>query len=95
VSRDEILAAVRSNRDALKRLGVRELALFGSFARGDAGEASDVDFVVELERKSFDSYMAVKELHESLLGRRVDLVLKSAIKPRLREQILREAVRAA
>ena len=49
---------------------------------------------VDLQEKSFDRYMAVKELLEEILFRKVDLVLKSAIKPRLREGILREAVRA-
>lgn len=91
----EILAVVAEHEDALRGLGVRELALFGSHARGDAKSSSDLDFFVELETKSFDSFMSVKELLESLFERRVDLVLKSAIKPRLRETILREAVRAA
>jgi predicted nucleotidyltransferase len=50
---------------------------------------------VDLEEKSFDRYMAVKELLEDALHQKVDLVVKSAIKPRLRDVILREAVRAA
>lgn len=95
MKRDEILHAISVNQHRLRRLGVRELALFGSHARGDAGPDSDADFVVDFEEKSFDRYMAVKELLEALLGRKVDLVLKSVIKPRLRESILREAVRAA
>lgn len=95
MTRDEILRAVEQNRDHLRSLGVRELSLFGSYARGDARPGSDVDFMVELDEKSFDRYMAVKELLESLLASRVDLVLKSTIKSRLRDTILREAVRAA
>ena len=90
-----ILKLVEANQERLRRLGVREFGLFGSFARGESRPDSDIDFVVDLEEKSFDTYMAVKELLESLLARRVDLVLKSAIKPRLRDRILREAVRAA
>jgi len=84
-----------SNRARLTALGVIELALFGSYARGDAGPQSDVDFIVELSDKSFDRYMDLKDLLEELLGRKIDLVLKSAIKTRLRERILSEAVRAA
>jgi len=91
---EEILRLVAENRDALRACGARRLALFGSAVRGEAGEDSDVDFVVELERKTFDSYMDVKELLEHLLGCRVDLVLADAIKPRLRASIERELVHA-
>lgn len=95
MTRDEILATVRRHDAALRELHVRELSLFGSYARGDAGEGSDLDFLVELERKSFDDYMAVRELLERLFGRKVDLVMKSALKQGLRERILAEAIRAA
>ena len=95
MTRDEILGAINANRAHLSALGVVELALFGSHARGDAGPQSDVDFLVEFSKKSFDRYMDLKEFLQQLLGRKVDLVLKSAIKPRLRERILSEAVRAA
>jgi uncharacterized protein len=91
----EILAAVRTHEARLRELNVRELALFGSHARGDATAESDLDFLVEFDRKTFDDYMAVKELLESLFSRRVDLVTKSALKPRLRDRILAGAVRAA
>jgi predicted nucleotidyltransferase len=95
MTRDEILCLIEGNRERLYALGVVELALFGSYARGDAGPQSDVDFLVELSEKSFDRYMDLKEFLQELLGRKVDLVLKSAIKTRLRERILSEAVRAA
>lgn len=94
-TRDDIIARVSSRREELRALGVVELSLFGSFARGDDRPGSDLDFLVDFRHKSFDGYMAVKELLESLFGREVDLVLKDTIKPRLREVILREAVRAA
>ena len=95
MTRDEILFKTRAQRAFLRELHVRELALFGSYARGEARSASDIDFFVEFDEASFDCYMALKEFLESLLGQKVDLVLKSAIKPRLRDAILREAVRAA
>ena len=95
MTRDEILRLVEANRARLSALGVVELALFGSYARGDAGPQSDVDFLVELSEKSFDRYMDLKDFLQELLGRKVDLVLKSALKTRLRERILGEAVRAA
>ena len=86
---------IRAAEAQLRDLGVRELSLFGSFARNEPGEQSDIDFLVEFDASSFDRYMGVKELLETLFSRRVDLVIKSAIKPRLRDRILGEAVRAA
>jgi predicted nucleotidyltransferase len=92
---EEILATLAARRKDLRRLHVRELALFGSFARGEASPASDIDFLVELDHKTFDAYMDLKEFLEATFNRRVDLVLKSALKAPLRDVVLREAVRAA
>ena len=66
----------------------------GSRAQGTAGVDSDLDFVVEFETTSFDAYMDLKAFLEQLFGTRVDLVLRDAIKPRLRERILGEALHA-
>lgn len=86
-----VLGALESHRDDLRRLGVRRIGLFGSAARGDATEESDLDFLVDLEPKTFDGYMELKELLERWFGRRVDLVLSDALKPALRAAVLREA----
>jgi predicted nucleotidyltransferase len=93
-SREDILQAIEANGEALRRLGVKRLGLFGSAARGEAGSASDLDFVVEFEHKSFDAYMDLKLLLEDLFACRVDLVLSDSIKPRLRPIILKEATYA-
>ena len=93
-TRDEVLQLIARNRDRIRSLGVRSLALFGSAVRDEATEASDLDFLVEFDRKTFDNYMDLKFFLEELLGRPVDLVLRDAVKPRLREPILAEAVHA-
>lgn len=93
-SREDILRVLKENHNTILALGVRRLALFGSFARNEATHASDLDFVVELERKSFDAYMDLKIFLEELFGCRVDLVLADAIKPRLRAPILEGAIHA-
>ncbi len=94
---DVSAVATLVKRDAvqLKGMGVRRLALFGSCVRGGLRGDSDLDFLVDLHPKTFDNYMDVKEALESRLGRRVDLVLFSAIKPALRAAILQEAVDVA
>ncbi len=93
-TRTEVLETLEGKVPALRRLGVRRLGLFGSVARGQASEASDLDFVVELDEKTFDRYMELKLYLEELFGCQVDLVLADSIKPRLRSTILGEAVYA-
>jgi len=75
----------------MRKFGVRRLGLFGSTVRGESRPDSDLDFLVELERNSFDTYMDLKFFLEDLFECRVDLVLADTIKPRLREDILKEA----
>jgi predicted nucleotidyltransferase len=94
LTREQILAAIDAHADELRRLGARSLALFGSLARGEGSDSSDIDLLVELQPKTFDAYMDVKLLLEKVLGRKVDLVLADAVKPRLRPMILAEAVHA-
>ena len=91
-NKDEILNRLEEHRDAIKAYGVRRLGLFGPFVRDEQKESSDLDFVVEFERKSFDAYMDLKRYLEHLFGCRVDLVISEAIKPRLRRVIIEEAV---
>ena len=94
LSTREILDRLEQNAPDIRRYGVRRLGLFGSGARGSAREDGDLDFVVEFETKSFDAYMDLKAFLERLFGCPVDLVLREAIKPRLRETILKEALHA-
>ena len=91
---EQILKIIEANREKIKSFGVRRLGLFGSAARGEATETSDLDFIVELEKKTFDNYMDLKEYLEEMFGCKVDLVMKDAIKPRLREPILIETIYA-
>jgi hypothetical protein len=93
-TRGSILKTLGDHREEVRRFGVRSLGLFGSAVRGEATATSDLDFVVEFENPSFDSYMDLLEYLEKLFGQPVDLVLASTLKPRLRESILRETVHA-
>jgi predicted nucleotidyltransferase len=86
----EVLDVLRAHRVEIRGLGAVRLGLFGSFARGDEHPGSDVDLLVELDRRTFDRYMDLKLYLEDLLARRVDLVLADKLKPRLRERILSE-----
>ena len=94
-SAEEILHLLREHRASLRELGATRIGLFGSFARGEAGPDSDVDLLVELDRRAFDRYMELWIYLEDLLGRKVDLALADRIKPRLKERILAEVIDAA
>lgn len=93
MTRDEILQCLSAHRQELAKLGVKSLAVFGSVARGEARPESDLDLLVEFEgRTTFDQYMELKFSLEELLGRRVDLVTRKALKPQLRSHVEAEAV---
>ena len=93
-NREEVLGLLRDNRQVIRSFGVRRLGLFGSYVRGEGRPTSDLDFIVEFDQKSFDSYMDLRFFLEELFKRKVDLVLSDSIKPRLRAAILGEAVYA-
>ena len=95
IDRQTILDRIAAHAVELHFLGARSVALFGSFARGEAGEQSDVDLLVDLDEHTFDRYMDLKLRLEDLLGRSVDLVLIDGLKPRVKSKILSEAIRAA
>jgi len=78
------------------KFGVKRIGIFGSFARGEEREDSDLDvlFVFEDGQKTFDNYMDLKFYLEDLFGRKVDLVTEKALKPQLKEIIMKDVVYA-
>jgi len=75
------------------RYGAKNLRIFGSVARGEASEASDVDVLIKLEPgRSLLDLIAMKQDLEDLLECAVDVVTEDAVSPYIREQVLKEAV---
>ena len=96
MNREEVLDRLRCSEADLRRLGVRSLRLFGSVARGEATEESDVDLLVAFDGSpTFSGFMALKIFIEDLLGARVDLVTESGLREGVRPQVEREAIRVA
>jgi predicted nucleotidyltransferase len=85
-----ILASLGYHAAELKRYGIVEIGLFGSWVNGKPRRSSDVDILVEFApgTKTFDNYMDAKFFLEGIFRRKVDLVLKSSLKPALRQRIL-------
>ena len=95
LDRKAVLDRLNAHAAELRAMGAVWLGLFGSFARDSATPQSDIDILVDLDQHSFDRYMDLKLHLEDLLGRRVDLVLRDSLKPRIRDAVLREVIRAA
>ena len=94
MNRDEALDLLRRHKPALaERFGVAELSLFGSFARDQATDHSDVDILVRFDGPATSkAFFGLQFYIEDLLGRRVDLVTERALRPKLRPYVEQEAV---
>jgi len=93
-----VTRALLAHREVLQQFAVRELRLFGSTLRGEAGDTSDIDLLVDYDpaaRVGLFAFVRLQRRLSELLGRRVDLATPDALHPALREGILREAVRVA
>ena len=94
MNRDEVLDLLRTHKPTLEqRFGITKLALFGSFARDQASESSDVDVLVWFDGPATSrSYFGVQFYIEDLLDRQVDLVTDKALRSELRPYVEREAL---
>ena len=97
MDRATVLKLLTEHSDELRsRFGARHLALFGSAARDELREDSDIDVLVAFEgAPTFDGYFDLKSFLERLLGRRVDLVTESGLKPRARRHVEQDLIRVA
>jgi len=91
-TRESILSILQKNQEQIRALGVRRLGLFGSFARGEQDEHSDVDVLVDFVpgRKGFDNFIRLVFLLEQLFQRPVELVTPESLSPYIGPRILRE-----
>ena len=94
LSQQEILRELSKNLTTWKeQYGVKRIALFGSYARGEQNDSSDIDVLVDFieHAVTFDNYMDLKFNLEDLFQKKVDLVIYDDIKPALKPVILRSA----
>ena len=95
MKRDDILTRLRERRREISdRFAVEHLGLFGSAARDELRDDSDVDVLVSFRgRATFDGYMGLKFYLEDLFGRKVDLVTEKGLKPRIRPHVEKDLIR--
>ncbi len=95
---DEALRILAENREKLKEFSVKSLAVFGSVARNEATDVSDIDVLVEFEEgKTVGLFEFIRLMHylEEILGCNVDLATEDALRKEMRDGILKEAIHAA
>ena len=95
MKRDEAISLLQAHEADLKRLGVQRLYLFGSTARGEAKEDSDVDLFFDYEKGKLGLFelMGVKAYAADILGRKTDIMTRDSLHKTLRQSIEATAVR--
>lgn len=94
MTRDEVLEALRVHKATLEdRFGITSIALFGSVARDQARDKSDVDILVEFESPpNWRSYFGAQAFLEDVLGRPVDLTTLAEVRREVRPYVERDAI---
>jgi predicted nucleotidyltransferase len=94
MERDEAISRLQRHEADLRRLGVEHLYMFGSTARGEANNDSDVDLFFDFQKGKLGVYelMDVKEYAASILGRKTDIMTRDSLHKTLREAIEATAV---
>jgi predicted nucleotidyltransferase len=92
--KEKILKMLKELKPELKaKFKVKEIGLFGSFVREEQSQTSDIDILVEFETPiGLFKFLELEEYLEAQLGRKVDLVSKKALKPRIGRYILQEVL---
>ena len=93
----EVLRVLEQHRESLReQFDVTSIRLFGSVARGEDSDTSDVDILVDFgEKPSLFGFLRLRTYLEDLLGARVDLVTESGLKERARPYVERDAIHVA
>ncbi|MFW6046959.1 MAG: nucleotidyltransferase family protein [Candidatus Woesearchaeota archaeon] len=89
----DIITFFKNNKSEIKKYGVKKIGLFGSYAKSQENENSDIDVLVKFSEgnKTFDNYMDLKFYLEDKFDKKVDLVIDENIKDELKNEILGNA----
>jgi len=95
MERENAISALKAHEAELRQLGVEHLYLFGSTARGEAREESDIDLFFDYAKGKFGLFelMGVKERASSILGQKADIMTRDSLHKTLRAEIESAAIR--
>lgn len=93
VTIEQIKEVLHEERDNLLRLGIERVGIFGSYIRGEAGPDSDIDILIDISPDSSLTLFSLIDIEQRLserLNSKIDLVIRSDLKPYIDEKILSE-----
>lgn len=80
LTQKKVIRELKENREVLKKYTVKKIGLFGSFVQNRQKVSSDIDFVVEFNKPSFDNLIGLIDYLEKLFGRKVDVLTSEGVK---------------
>jgi predicted nucleotidyltransferase len=96
LTKTELLAHLHDNKELYRSLyGIDSVAVFGSFARGEQSEVSDIDILISMEpgtENMFEKRLAFRDLLSERFLRKIDVCYEQAIRPQFRSLIIKEAI---
>jgi predicted nucleotidyltransferase len=79
LTKHEILDALRKQKESLLKYKVRQIGVFGSFVRGEQGERSDIDLIVDFEEPTIENFMGLSSFLEKLFAKKVDILTPTGV----------------
>ena len=86
----EIIKVLKEHNNVLRKYKVKKIGLFGSYVRRDQKKESDIDFLVEFEKHSFDNFMDLVFYLEDLFGKKVELITNGSLSPYIQPYVEKE-----
>ena len=93
LTKDNILNALRTNKQKLRKFGIRDVGLFGSHINNEQSSESDIDLLIDFEpeKENFDNFMVVYDLFEHIFkNEKIEVVTKNGLSPYIGPKILEE-----
>ena len=94
-TKDFIISTIRTHKSELSQFGIKDIGLFGSYAREEQSAKSDIDILIDFEpdKESFDNYMAVYDYFERLFkNEKIEIVTKNGLSPYIGPRFLNEVL---